>query len=128
MLRVITISIVTIYITIASADECILSQADFPSSACSFNDPLSNVNVKALEFGKIDAVSAGEIFLGSARYRFVAEEITILDAGNITACNFDASVLSDAEVGEDIVFTIDHEDPRKITRLWLLRCSSYKAR
>ncbi|MFK7795141.1 MAG: hypothetical protein AB8B89_07330 [Gammaproteobacteria bacterium] len=130
MFRMSVILFFTGCIAIASADPCDLTESNFPVSACSFSNPLSNITVEALKFGRIDEVSeSGEaIFLGPNRYEVIPQETIILDAGNTASCNFNESELSDSEIGQDIAFTIDSDDVRKITRLWLLRCENYQPR
>jgi len=127
MLKTFVNLMIVVLTAAVSADDCDLSQIDFPSSECSFNASTPSVNVQALKFGMINFVSESgeEIFLGANRYKIILGETNILDAGNATACNFDANTLSNTEIGEDVAFTVDSDDPRKITRLWLLRCSVY---
>lgn len=130
MLRIITIIITTWLPALVYASDCDFSDQDFPSNACSFTNPLTSVDVTALKFGKINKSyeSEGVIALGANHFQVIPNETIILDAGNTTACIYNQNIFDDDEIGQDIAFTIDSNEPRKITRLWLLRCNNYQAR
>ena len=127
MLRAIVIFVV-IFGSAYADDDCDLSDTDFPKSSCSFTS--FGIEAHAIKFGKIDDVtSSGEvIFLNSARFELGSDDIEIFDADSTDDCDYSSDELSNAEEGEDIAFTVDINEPRKITRLWLLRCSVYQAR
>ncbi len=128
MCRAIVILLIIFSNAYANHDACDLSDTDFPNSSCSFTS--LGIDAHTIKFGKIDDVTfSGEvIFLNSARYELESDVIEIFDVDSTDDCDYGSDELSNSEEREDIAFTVDINEPRKITKLWLLRCSVYKAR
>ncbi len=108
------------------AEECNLTDINFPRAACKFSEP--GFNVQALKFAKIDRTFsfARLLILESATFQ-VEEDAEIFDA-NEDDCEFDEEQVNNDNVGDEIAFMVSNENPRQITNLWILNCTVSQSR